>query len=289
MPDGTTSRRSLQMLLTACCIVSLLNTSNVALGQETPPPKPPRIALVSPLSVPTGQKTRVVLRGWLLKDSAAVMADHDEVRITVVSHAAAAVPGKQKSEQIGDEQLELDVEVPAEFAASEVRLRVRTAAGESPVHRLPIDSSSTVVAEQEPNDGFRQPQQISVPQLVVGSIHADSNVDVFAFELSQPAKLRLHVEAAALGSNLDSVLTLWATAGTIVAINDDRMPGDLSDEVTGLPVNVRQRDSLLQLDLPAGRYLLTVQDAFDRGGPAHPFRLHVQQVLDTGMMPDAKP
>jgi len=277
------------MLLTACCIVSLLNTSNVALGQETPPPKPPRIALVSPLSVPTGQKTRVVLRGWLLKDSAAVMADRDEVRITVVSHAAAAVPGKQKAEQIGDEQLELDVEVPAELAASEVRLRVRTAAGESPVHRLPIDSSSTVVAEQEPNDGFRQPQHISVPQLVVGSIHADSNVDVFAFELSQPAKLRLHVEAAALGSNLDSVLTLWTTAGTIVASNDDRMPGELSDQDTGLPVNVRQRDSLLQLELPAGRYLLTVQDAFDRGGSAHPFRLHVQQLLDTGMMPDAKP
>ncbi|MFN5734145.1 MAG: hypothetical protein ACK48R_20050, partial [Planctomyces sp.] len=94
-------------------------------AQEPAPAKPPRIALISPLGVMAGMKTRVILRGWLLKDPTAVVADRSEVRITVVSHAAAAVPGRQKAEQTGDEQLELDVEVPAGFAADSIQISVR--------------------------------------------------------------------------------------------------------------------------------------------------------------------
>lgn len=249
-----------------CCLSLWACFSGRVPAQEPAPAKPPRIALISPLGVMAGMKTRVILRGWLLKDPTAVVADRSEVRITVVSHAAAAVPGRQKAEQTGDEQLELDVEVPAGFAADSIQISVRTAGGESPPRRLPLGSELPLIQEQEPNDGFRQAQQISVPQLVVGSIHADANVDVYGFELLQATRLRIQVEAASLGSNLDSMLTLWTAGGSIVASSDDAAGTTLS------------RDSVIETELPAGRYLVTLQDALDRGGPAHPYRLHFRTV-----------
>lgn len=264
--DSWWHRGSLRWVFSICFLILWVCVHSRVQAQEPTPAKPPRIALISPLGVMHGVKTRVILRGWLLKDPTAVVADSPEVQITVVSHAAAAVPGRQKAEQIGDEQLELDIDVPAGFAADSVRLTVRTAGGESDARRLPIGSLIPLIQEQEPNDGFRQAQQISVPQLIVGGIHADANVDVYAFELSQATTIRIQVEAAQLGSNLDSMLTLWTAGSSIVASSDDS------------PGTAKSRDSMIETQLPAGRYLVTLQDALDRGGPAHPYRLHVQQV-----------
>jgi hypothetical protein len=108
------------------------------------------------------------------------------VQITLISHAAAPVPGKQKADQVGDEQLELDVLVPAGTPVGTAQVTVQTKAGPSSPRRLYLGSELPGVLETEPNDGFRQAQQVTVPQTIFGSIHADANVDVFAFELTQP-------------------------------------------------------------------------------------------------------
>lgn len=234
------------------------------LTAEDPRPAPaPRIALLNPLGVPVGQKTRLLLRGWGLKDAAAVISDRPEVQISVVSHGAAEVPGKQKADQIGAEQLELDVQVPENLAPGSIEVRVRTAAGESAPRRLLIGSDLPVLQEAEPNDGFRQAQNVTVPGIVAGSIHADANVDVFAFELAHPLETQITVEAAALGSGLDPVLTLWTAEGAILKSSDDESGA---------------RDAALSAMLPAGKYLITLQDAHDRGGPAHPYRLIIRPV-----------
>jgi hypothetical protein len=243
----------------AAAFLALLPVEGVLLSED-PPAKPPRIALLSPLGVPVGQKTRVVLRGWALKDPMIVVSDSPGLQITVISHAAASVPGKQKAELIGDEQLELDVQVPKGATVKTAQLTVRTAAGESAPRRLLIGSDVPEVPEAEPNDGLRQAQLVSVPQLISGSIHADANVDSFAFSLAQPQRVQIRVDAAALGSGLDPLLTLWTAAGAILQSNDDH--GD-------------SRDAHITAELPAGSYLITLQDAHDRGGPAHPYRLMI--------------
>jgi len=236
-----------------------------SLNSEDPRPAPaPRIALLNPLGVPVGQKTRLVLRGWALKDASAVISGHPEVQISVVSHGAAGVPGRQKADQIGDEQLELDVQVPENFATGSIDVRVRTAAGESAPRRLLIGSDLPAVQEVEPNDGFRQAQNVAVPGIILRSIHADTNVDVFTFELADPQELQITVDAAVLGSGLDPVLTLWTADGAILKSSDDESGG---------------RDAALTAMLPAAKYLITLQDAHDRGGPAHPYRLTIRNVL----------
>lgn len=197
-----------------------------SLAAEDPRPAPvPRIALLNPLGIAVGQKTRLLLRGWALKDPAAVISDRPEVQISVVSHGAAGVPGRQKADQIGDEQLELDVQVPENFASGSIEVRVRTAAGESAPRRLLIGSDLPVLQEVEPNDGFRQAQGVAVPTVISGSIHADANVDVFAFELAHAQELQVAVDAAALGSGLDPVLTLWTAEGAILKSSDDESGG----------------------------------------------------------------
>ena len=258
-----------QRLRTTVVLAFLLSTATNlcrAPAEDPPAAKPPRIAMLAPLGVAVGQTTHLTLRGWALKDATAVTCDRPEVQITLVSHAAAPVPGKQKADQVGDEQLELDVLVPAGTPVGSAQVTVQTKAGLSSPRRLYLGSELPGVLETEPNDGFRQAQQVTVPQTIFGSIHADANVDVFAFELTQPARLRISVEAAVLGSGLDPMLTLLTQDGAILMSNDD------SDE---------GRDAQVTAELPAGKFLLVLQDAHDRGGPAHPYKITIQ--------PDLKP
>ncbi|MCA9060724.1 MAG: PPC domain-containing protein [Planctomycetaceae bacterium] len=215
-----------------------------------------------PPDVIPGTATKVILRGWSLKDARLVAASPDGATIEILSHGAAPVPGRQKAEEIGDEQLELQVTVPEDFDHRQLQLTVTTPAGTSQPHRLLTGGDVSVVSEVEPNDGFRQAQAVSFPQIISGTIHADGNVDVYTVKLDQETRIRIRIEAAHLGSNLDSLLTVYSASGNIVASNDD--DGDL-------------RDSLVETTLPTGSYHIVLQDAHDRGGPAHPYRLTIRQ------------
>lgn len=227
------------------------------------PPLPPRVAMLNPPGVSAGATTRVMLRGWNLNDAKAVTADREGVMVNVLKHESAAVPGRQKAEEIGDQQLELEIVLPDAPVCGELGLVVETAAGKSAPARLLIGAKQPVQAEAEPNDSFAQAQLLSVPQLVTGEIHADANVDVYRLELSEPQTIRMQVIAAELGSGLDSLLTLYSAAGNVIQQSDDRSGS---------------RDSFLQLSLAPGTHLLVIQDAHDRGGPAHPYRLEVTAV-----------
>lgn len=252
-----------QRLATVAClalVVVLMSTLNAEDQSPAPEVKPPRIALCLPLGVPQVGTTKVTLRGWSLKDASEVTTDAQSVKVKVLKHGSASVPGRQKPEEIGDEQLELEVTLPESFDHDVVQLFVVTPAGKSDPCQLLVGGKSPVVEEVEPNDGFRQAQQIAFPQIVAGSIHADGNVDVFALELTDKQTVRITVTAAALGSNLDSLLTLYSSVGTVIAIQDDAKSS---------------HDSQIETTLAAGRYLITLQDAHDRGGPAHPYQLKV--------------
>ncbi|MFM7038393.1 MAG: DVUA0089 family protein [Planctomycetaceae bacterium] len=266
MADSSVQPERLRTSVVIACILSAAANLCRATAEDPPPAKPPRIAMLAPSGAPVGQTTRLTLRGWTLKDATAVTCDRQDVQISIVSNAAAPVPGKQKADQIGNEQLEVDVTVPAGTPVGTTQVTVQSKSGQSSPHRLYLGSELPLLLETEPNDGFRQAQQISVPQTISGSIHADGNVDVFAFELTLPTRLQISVEAAALGSGLDPMLTLLTQDGAILLSNDDSHEG---------------RDARITTELPAGKFLIVLQDAHDRGGPAHPYRISIQ--------PDPKP
>jgi len=79
-------------------------------------------------------------------------------------------------------------------------------------------------------------------------------------ECAEGRTLVARVDARSYGSAVDAVLTLFDGAGTLVAVHDD---GATPDAELRVPIVV------------SGTYRLVLQDALDRGGPTHPYRVTV--------------
>jgi hypothetical protein len=142
-----------------------------------------------------------------------------------------------------------------------VQLVVAGPGGESPPHAVLIDRTP-IVAEKEPNDGFKQAQAVALGQTIQGTISRPTDVDTFRFEGKAGQKVVLEIHAARLGSPLDSVLTLYDSTGAII---------DTSDDIEG------STDSRIEATLPrTGSYHVAVSDANDQGAANFLYRLTVR-------------
>jgi hypothetical protein len=217
----------------------------------------PEIKLVIPLGVSPGKTTRLTVRGLKLDGAKELRFSDPGVKVKIVSKGAAPVPDKNPN-VVGDTQIVVDLTVPAEVKTP-LTVSAVTPAGEAKPHAVLVETTLPVVAEKEPNDGFRQAQTIQLPQVVDGVIERPKDVDVFRFEGKAGQKVVAEVFAARHGSGLDPILTLYSAAGQVLATNDD-FGGTL--------------DSRVEFTLPAaGAYFLAVQDAHDLGGPPNVYRL----------------
>lgn len=255
--------RNAQIFMAAVFIAVVFAVLSRNATAEDPPKEVPRIAMCSPLFVAAKPTSKVVIRGWKIEAASEVVCDSPHVAIKILSKGAAAVPNKQDAKQIGDQQIEIEVTVGDGFESATVNLTVVTPDGTAEPHTLLIGSPLAMIADQEPNDGFRQAQVIQLPQTIDGLVHADGNVDVFAIDLDQPNQIAVEVNARKLGSGLDSILTLYDSRFNIIADNDD---------------HANNADSYVTAAVQPGRYYIVLQDAHDHGGPAHPYRLTVSTV-----------
>jgi hypothetical protein len=99
--------------------------------------------------------------------------------------------------------------------------------------------------------------------VVEGSIGTSLDVDVFRFEGKAGEQVVIEVQAARLGSALDSFLTLSNDRGQVLETCDD-IPGST--------------DSRIEIRLPRdGSYYAAVSDAHDTGGPLHVYRLTMKR------------
>lgn len=262
-----------QLLMRAQLICLALYPGWIARGEDTDKQGvkvSARIAMCLPLAVPVDATTKVTLRGWGLEGVKEIRTSNPQVTLKIIASGKATIPNKQDAKQIGDTQVELEVTVAKDVPAGEVELIVAEPDNKNPPHKLLLGSGKAVIApviaEQEPNDGFAQAQALQIPQIVDGRIDGDGNVDVISFELAASQTIVLEVLASRYGSNLDSILTLFDGRGNIIAVNDDVRDTTKTDSSA-------TRDSKINVVLPAGKYWASVQDAHDRGGPAHPYRL----------------
>ncbi len=301
--------RPLRLLAIAVlCLPTFSVLSHSGLRAEETPPEPPRIAISNPFAVASGSTTKLVIRGWKLDQATEVRCLTEGATVKILSKGTAPVPGRQEAKQVGDTQIEVELTLPEPTAttsstdapsvvpqepastdassvaatapadqdhgrgvrATSCELVIVSPDGASTPYHLLVGASSPVVAEREPNDGFDQAQPVESSQTIDGSTHGDRNVDVFRLEATAGQTVSAEVVAARYGSALDSLLTLYDERGTTLAISDD----------TDTP------DSRLTFRITtSGRYFLVLQDAHDRGGPAHPWRL----VLTTSLTPPATP
>src|SRR5262249_6310943 len=107
---------------------------------------------------------------------------------------------------------------------------------------------------------------------VNGRIDRPGEVDRYAVSLPHGQGLLVDVHAAALGSWLDSVVTVFDARGESIAEDDDR--GAAGTASGGLFAGAR--DSRLELGpQAAGDLVVGIADRFGEGGPEYAYRLTI--------------
>jgi hypothetical protein len=221
----------------------------------------PKVLVPMPLGVAAGATTRLTLRGLRLDTATEVRCQAPKARAKLLGKGKVGVPKAEDAPRLGDTQVEMELTLPPDHPGRTVTVTVVTPAGESPAHPLLVERAP-VLAEKEPNNGFREAQPIAVPVELQGSIGQPQDVDVFRIEGKAGQRLVLEVLAARFGSPLDPLLTLYDSGGQVVAGSDD---------VDG------STDARIEITLPRdGAYYLGVADANDQGGPQYLYRLSVR-------------
>jgi hypothetical protein len=225
--------------------------------------EPPRVIVIIPLGVVPGVTNTIKIRGLNLTNATAVRFPEIKTPVAakIKTSGKAEVPKEQDAKKAGDTQLEVELKLPPETAVGSQPLVIVSPDGESQPQSLLVLDKSLLVEEQEPNNGFRQAQEIQLPATVQGSIQSANDVDVFRFAGKAGQKILFEVVAARYGSSLDAILTLYDERGHILATNDDTDAG---------------ADAKLQVKLPGdGTYFISLIDAHDKGGPTHVYQLVV--------------
>ncbi len=270
-PFGIGAVRLLTSAATGFAVVLCLTVTGLAAEKkEEKKPEPPRVLVALPLAVEAGTNTTIRLRGIGLAEAkgvrivstnaaAAAVATNAALSVTLKTKGKAEVPKDYDVKRVGDTQLEVELKLPATLAAGPLALVVINPEGETAPYSLTIVAAGSLVAEKEPNGGFRQAQELSFGKAIRGGIGEPNDVDVFRFTGQKNERIVATVTAARQGASLDGILTLYNSAGQILATSDD------SEGVA---------DPLLNARLPAdGTYFLSLIDAHDRGSAMHVYLL----------------
>ena len=229
-------------------------------AQEAKTDKQPRIVVASPLAVTAGVPVKLALRGLFLDEITEIRVGTTDIKVEIAAKGKATVPQNYEAKQIGDTQAEAKFTLPADTPPGRLALVAVSAGGTSSPYEITVAKSGDLIEEKEPNDGFKTAQLVTVGKTIVGTIHDPRNVDVYEIKGEAGQKLVVSVLASQAGSPLDPFLTLYDSAGQVIAGNDD------SDG----------RDPRLETVLAKpGSYFLSLQDANDAGGPHFAYLLKI--------------
>lgn len=225
----------------------------------------PRVLVALPLGAAPGHATKITLRGIKLDNAKDVQVEGGKGSAKIVGKGKANIPDgvpDKNPEKVGDTQVEVLLTLNPNLPGEPVQVVVVTPEGDTKPHPILVEPTLRVVKEKEPNDGFRQAQELKLPAVVEGSVDRQRDVDVYRIDGKKGQKVVAEVLANRHGSLLDAMLTVYDAAGQEVASHDD-----VADS----------RDARLELTLPAdGVYYLSLIDAHDLGSPLHPYRLSVR-------------
>ncbi len=176
---------------------------------------------------------------------------------------------------LGDPALETSEVVLPEGEPGLKTIEVSNAAGIAPTPMPFLLSEWPGVMESEPNDTRENATAGTAPGAFDGVVQEDGDVDWYRFEGRKGQVFRIRVWARALGSPLDSVMTLVGPSGSEVVSDDDGAGMDSTARVT-LPED--------------GTYFISVRDHLQRGGATFSYRVHVGPIKQrlTLSLPDVK-
>lgn len=193
------------------------------------PPEPPKPLVTIPLGVIAGRTNLVVVRGLRVKDATNVVLDgwSRPLPVLVRKREDAKPPDGVTAARAGDQQLEVEVLVPAEaVGATNLVWKVSGTNGVGTLTGIPVFSAEEWIEARKPNGGFAEAQVLKFGQIVRGTLEKAGDVDVFRIEVTPGAKLHAEIRASRIGSTLDAILTLYDQQGSLLASNDDAFDQD---------------------------------------------------------------
>jgi hypothetical protein len=254
---------SRRLLCSFACVLAV--SPSVALAQPKKDAKdaPPQIIVAMPLAANPGTMTKLTLRGVRLDSVTELRVQEPKSSGKLFGKAKKVpVPNNANVNQVGDSEIEVEITLPKEVPGGAVPFAVVGPGGESKPHQLIVRDETPVIAEKEPNDGFKQAQPLTPPCVVEGSIKQPQDVDVFRFEGKQGQRLAVELQARRFGSPVDGMLTLYDEAGRTVATAE---------------AIAEHGDPVLNVTLPRdGAYFIGLIDANDQGGSIFVYRLLVR-------------
>jgi hypothetical protein len=246
-----------------CALLFSLPALAAEKKEEKKKPEPPSVAMVIPLAITPGTTNKIKIRGQNLTNVTEVRFAQTNYHLTIKSKGKAEVPKEMDAKKVGDTQIEAELRLPEDAPlGTNTFILVSPDGASKPVLFLVVPAKSLVV-EKEPNNSFREGQPLELGKTIQGSIGEAKEVDVFKLNCKAGQTIVAQVQAAALGSTLDSILTFYDEHGHQLAASDDSENGS---------------DSLLRVKIPKdGNYLLSLIDANDKGGATYVYLLTVRE------------
>lgn len=239
--------------------------------------QPPKITSVLPIGAARGSTMTVTIEGMNLGQGSAVLPVGDGLQIDQITPQSPA-PAKNTAGK-----LTCRIAIATDALPGRRPLRVLTPFGISDVGYFVVDKYPNV-EEKESNNTLQTAQEVSIatprnrglgtdnPITLVGKIEGGEDVDCFKFAGKKGQMLIADVQAARIGSALDSVVTLLDAKGHELAQNEDH----------------NGPDSFLAFSLPAdGTYILRLNDLRFQGSANHFYRLALGSIPNviTGVFP----
>ena len=152
------------------------------------------------------------------------------------------------------------LEVPADAPLGIHGVRVAAPGGVSNLKLFVVDDLSSV-AEAEPNNSPGEPQEITAPVAVDGTVESEQ-LDYFKFHVTAGQRLTFEVLGRRIGSPLDPVIRLLDLRGRELAYSDDE---------DGIGSDCRLAHQFAE----EGDYLLELRYIRYQGGGNYTYRLRV--------------
>jgi WD40 repeat protein/mono/diheme cytochrome c family protein len=233
-----------------------------ASGKIQPAPPGPELTAAEPRAIQRGGTTKLKLTGKNLSLITSAKSPESSLKIELTPDAKP-----------GANAVSFTVTAPKELMGLEVALSVVGPTGESNQIKLFVDSLPQTV-EQEPNASPSQvaSKPLSLPAAVWGVLSKQGDADHFAFDFKGGQAVVIDVAANRIGAKTDAVLTLFDSAGNVIASTTN---------FEGSP------DPLLVFTPPSdARYVVKVNDLQISGSPEHFYRLSVGSFpFVTGVFP----
>ncbi len=242
--------------------LTLLEMVGTHLQAQSPVATAPSITATEPAALVCGRKETFKLRGFELKGATQLLFPSAEQIVVELKESNDAGQAKGlENKLVGDKQLVAEITLPADVPAGLMEYVLVTPAGEAK-NKIMVLAPESSIDEHEPNDGFRDAQELRVGQSVRGSIQSDKDVDVFAFPSLAGKQLRITVTSGG-PLLMDAAVQCYDGRGQFLAAADD---GPSRDPVMTLATKTE------------GPIYLCVSSSHDLGGPWHSYLLTIEEV-----------